>query len=270
MHVNINLNGEIVSSSTKLFGFDHPIFHSGEIIQEKIRLYNDVFAFAERHYFHLMAQMRMARMKIPLAFTPEFFYNELEKLKTDGGLKNAEFNFLVTQSEMNTDFWITAKELPANLLFTGDYEIDLYRETHVTNDFHQRINFLNPRYKIWSTFAFENGLNDLILLNPQKLVAHAMQGNIFMIKDNEIFTSSLEQGAFDDVLRDRVLQACIRTPELEEIHEKEGVFPFKLNKADEVFIAQNGYGLIHVSKLRKTEFNMEITQSITEQLKDLV
>lgn len=266
MHSRINLNGEIVSASTQLFGFDHPVFNSGEILQEKIRLFEGSFLFAERHYFHLMAQMRMARMQIPLDYTPAFFYQELTKIQEDSGLQNAELIFNVTQSDIQSDFWVSIKELPNTLFFNDDYEIDLYRETYVSGDFHQRLNFLNPRYRILSTYAKENSLDDLILLNQEKSVAHSMNGNIFMIQGNEVFTSSLEQGAFDNVLRDRVLQACIRAPEIDEIHEGEGLFPFKLNKADEVFIAKNGHGIIKVSKLRKKDYVSDVTKSIVSQL----
>lgn len=268
MYSRVNQNGEIIAASSQVFGLNHPIFNSGEILLEKIRLLQGDFMFAERHYFHLMAQMRMARMEIPMEYTPDFFYDQLAKLNKDAGFENAEFRFHVTQSSAHTDFWISAEEMPTSILFNNDYTLDLYRETYVSGDFHQRLNFLNPRQRILKTYALENDIQDLILLNQNKSVAHSMNGNIFVIQDNHVFTPTLEQGAFDDVLRDRVLQACIRTPEIDEVHEEE-VFPFKLTHADEIFIAQNGKGIVQVSQLRKKKYVDMITQSIVDILCEL-
>ena len=268
MHSRINFNGEITLSNSLRFELNHPIFLSGEILQEKIRLFQNKFMFVERHYFHLMAQMRMARMEIPMTYTPDFFYEQLSKLKEETKLENGLFNFYVTQSSTATDFWISAEEMPNQIYFNQDYTLDLYRETHVSTDFHQRLNFLNPRLKILKLYAQENGIDDLILLNHKKAVAHSMHGNIFMIQGQQVFTPSMEEGAKDNVLRDRVLQACKRTPEIDNIQEVE-LFPFKLTHADEIFIAQNGKGIIKVVQLRKKKYTDTITQSIVKILSEL-
>ena len=270
MFSKLNFNGEIISSETLVFNFQHSLFQTGEILVEKVRLLNQEFLFPERHYFHLMAQMRMARIEIPMNYTPGFFYNELEKLKEVSGYQNAEFQFYVSRNESQVDFWIRAEEQTETFHFQEDYQIDLYRETYVSGDLHQRLNFLNPRLNILKIYAEENQLDDLILLNFSKSVAHSMRGNIFAIQDNQVFTSSLEQGALDDVLRDRVIQACVRTPEISDIQELEEFFPFKLTHAEEIFIAQNGKGIVQVSKMRKKNYSKELSERIVETLLELV
>ena len=268
MHSRVNFNGEMIAMSTQMFGLDHAIFNSGIILVERLRLFQGEVMFLERHYFHLMAQMRMARMKIPMSFTLDFFLEELLKIKKDSNLENAEFNFYVTQDQEATDFWISSKLVADQIFFNQKYSLDLYRETHVSGDFHQRLNFLNPRHRIFRIYATENDMDDLILLNEKKAIAHSMNGNLFMIQNNQVFTPTIEQGAKDDVLRDRVLQACIRAPEINIVSEEE-IFPFKLTHADEIFIAQNGKGILQVTKLRKKDYSNDVTQCIVNSLMNL-
>lgn len=259
----VNLNGNLVSKSAAFFGFDHPAITGSEIIQEKLRLFQGDFLFAERHYFHLMANMRMARMNIPMSFTPDFFYAELNKLIEESNLENALFTFNVCQNFHTTDFWISARVLTSDFLFKTDFEIDQYRETHVDNGFHQRIHFTEPHKSMLRIFAVENELSDLILLNEQKFIARAIEGNIFVIKDNKLSTPKLEDGAFDDVLRSRILHAGHIAPHFDQVKE-ENIFPFALMQADEVFIAVNGEGIYSVSRFRKKSYTTEITTEMLD------
>lgn len=270
MFSKINFNGEIIPTETEVFNFQHSIFRTGEVLVEKLRLFHDAFLFPERHYFHLMAQMRMARFEIPMHYTPEFFYDQLDRLKYKIDVQNAEFCFHVARNENQIDFWVSANKLSENFHFQEDYRIDLYRETYVSGDFHQRLNFLDPRQHIFNTYAAENQLDDLILLNFNKSVARTMNGNIFAIEEDRVLTPSLEQGALDNVLRDRVLQACIRAPEISDVQELDVFFPFKLTHANEIFIAQNAKGIRQVSQMRKKKYSSEITQQIVKTLLELV
>ena len=265
MFSTVNLNGNLISKDSVAFSFNHLGWQNGEIIIEPIRLYAGSFLFAEQHYFHLMAQMRMARMEIPMEFTPEFFYIECGKLKEFSGLKNAKFNFFVSLNNEMVDFWIIAESLGNDLIFSEFYEIDQYRETHVANCFHNRIGFANPRNRILKTFAKENDLNDLILLNENKTIARAIDGNIFVIHENQLLTPTLENGALDDVLRDQILKTAQKMPHFDGVKE-EAIFPFSLMKADEVFVAKNGVGIFAVSKFRKKEFLTDYSEEIALHL----
>ena len=261
----VNLNGNLISKATPFFGFDHAAIQGGEIIVEEMRLLDGEFLFAEKHYFHLMANMRMARMMIPMQFTPDFFYAELQKLRDELAVENAVFLFQVSQNFQEIDFWITARVLPAKFHFIDNYEIDQYRETHVANGFHQRVHFPEPRRRMLRTFALENELNDLLLLNESKAVAKTTEGNIFIVTGNNITTPPIEDGADDNVLRDSILQACKTAPFFDEVRE-ESVFPFALTKADEIFVAKNGEGIYSVSQFRKRVFSSEITAQFTDYL----
>lgn len=259
----LNLNGTINSKENSVLSLDHRALIAGEIILEKIRLLNGEFLFKEKHYFHLMANMRMARIQIPIHWTPDFFYSELERLKVATSATNAVFNFYASENYNEVDYWITANILPSDFLFLSDYEIDLYRESHVANGWHQRIHFVAPHNKILKKYSVENDLQNLILLNESKSIAQSIEGNIFVIKDKIISTPRLDNGSLDDVLRDVIISASKRSPYFDDVIEEQ-IFPFKLTQADEIFIAQNGLGIFSVSNFRKSIYSSDLTQELFE------
>ena len=261
----INANGKLLAKNELFFGFDHPAVSKGLIIQEMIRLLNGKFLFAEDHYFHLMANMRMARMKIPMTWTPEFFYLQLELLQTESALKNAGFTYNVSENFHQTDFWIFAVALTDEFHKTGHCEIEHFRDSYISSAFHYGINFPEPESRIFKIFAEENGFQDLLFVNSNKSVARSMRGNIFIIQDGELKSPSLDRGARNDVLRSKILSVAGRMPHFNEVKEEE-IFPFSLMKAEEAFVAVDGEGIHSVTKFRKKQFSTETTSFLAEYL----
>ncbi|MGI9527851.1 MAG: aminotransferase class IV [Weeksellaceae bacterium] len=263
----VNFNGDLIEKSSPVFSFDHAAILNGEILQEPIRLLNGSLLYAEKHYFHLMAMMRMARMDIPMSFTPGFFYDEMNKLAVAEGLENAKMTFNVSANHTDTDYWITATVASNQLISKLPYEIDQYRETHVANGAHERVIFLNPKSRILTTYAFENHLQDLILLNENKAIARGIHGNMMVLKDNILYVPQVSDGAIDNVSRDMTIEAAKRVPDIEEIKE-ESIFPFALMKADEVFVVNDGDGFYPVNQFRKKSYSSEILPSIVDYFEE--
>lgn len=264
----INFNGELVSKSSSVFSFEHLAIFNGEIIQENLRLKDGEILYAEKHYFHLMAMMRMARMEIPMHLTPDFFYQEINKLIDNQRLENAKISFNVSTTATGIDFWVSAKMQISDLIHQLPYEIDQYRDTHFSTSAHDKIQFLNPKNRILDTYAFENNFQDLVLINQEKAIARAIHGNLFLIKDGVLYTPNVEDGAIDSVYREMTIEAAKRVPDLLTV-KVENVFPFALMKADEVFVVKDGEGFFPVTQFRKKEYNSLILPSIVEYFEEL-
>lgn len=269
-HSLINFNGEITVIDGVGLSLEHRAVARAEVIYQKIRLYNGEILFVERHYFHLMAQMRMARWEIPMYFTPDFFEKEIKKLLNEISIDHAVIEIFVTPNNINKqmDYWIKITKTLNSLLSRKPYEIEQYKESYVRNDFLARINFLDPRISIFSTFASENDLDDLLLLNANKELARTIYGNVFIIKDDVVSTPSVEAGALDNVFRDKFIETVKRTPEFNSILEDK-IFPFALMKADEVIVLKEGFGIQSVTKFRKKEYPNTMTQILTDKFLEL-
>lgn len=265
-HSLINFNGELITTEAVGLSLEHLAITQGAVIFQKLRLYNGEILFVERHYFHLMAQMRMARWDIPMHFTPDFFEKEIKKLLHETSIDHAVIEISITPNNINKqiDYWIKITKTLNSLLSRKSYEIEQYKESHVRNDFLARINFLDPTISIFSTFASENDLDDLLLLNANKELARTIYGNIFIIKDDVVSTPSVEAGALDNVFRDKFIETIKRTPEFNSVSEDK-IFPFALMKADEVIVLKEGFGMQSVTKFRKKEYPNTMTKILIDK-----
>src|SRR6056300_651881 len=72
----INNNGELKAAAAPLFSAQNRAFLYADAVFETIRYGQQHLHFWEDHYFRLMAAMRIFRMAIPMAFTPEFLARE--------------------------------------------------------------------------------------------------------------------------------------------------------------------------------------------------
>src|SRR5687768_3201878 len=115
-----------------------------------------------------------------------------------------------------------------------------------------------------SIYADENGLDNCLLLNDEKNVVEALQGNLFMLTGNKLVTPPVADGCLNGIMRKQVLAIArkIEGLEVEEI----SISPFDLQKADELFITNVIIGIRPITKYRKKEY---VTVMATEILKRL-
>jgi len=87
--------------------------------------------------------------------------------------------------------------------------------------------------------------NDCIILNQENHITESLYGNIFWIKENEIFTPSLSTGCINGIIRRKIL---------EQTQVQEGEFQLNdLLEADFVFFSNVG-GIKIISKTNEVEF----------------
>lgn len=103
----------------------------------------------------------------------------------------------------------------------------------------------------------ENGFNESIFLNEKGFVTEGCTSNIFIIKDNEIFTPKKENGLLAGIVR----QWVINNFNVKEVNlTKEEVL-----NSDEIFLTNSLVGVIKVSSLEGRNFNFNKIEEIKEQ-----
>ncbi|WP_136668732.1 aminotransferase class IV [Flavobacterium sp. H122] len=251
-------------------------FLFGDAVFETVKIIDNKILFSEDHYFRLMASMRILRMEIPMNFTLEFFESEiltavqnqsLEKsararltvFRKDGGLYQPETN------EVDYIISVSKIEEPLYKIEPKTYEVDIYKDFVITKQLLSTIKSTNKNLNIiGSIYAKENGLNNCLLLNNDKNIAEALNGNIFMLKDNILSTPPISEGCLNGIMRKQVL-ALAKTVEGIQVIEAP-VSPFDLQKADELFITNVITGIQPITKYRKKEFQTNISEVLTLKL----
>jgi len=272
----INFNGKILGNES-VISVENRGFSYGDALFETIKVSLGKLLFWEDHYFRLMASMRIMRMEIPMNFTMEFLeaqiietlsVNQLLDVSSrvklfvyriNGGLylpESNDVNFVITAKQIENDFY---------LLNVDFFEIDLFKDYYITPSLLSTLKTNNKAINvIGSIFAKENKLDNCLLLNTNKNVVEALNGNIFIVKDNYIKTPPLKDGCLKGVMRKQIIEILELTPEFKI--EEDSISPFELLKADEIFLTNVITGIQPVSKYRKKIFTNTVSKILLGKL----
>lgn len=270
----INFNGN-VSPEDNLLTNNRGLLY-GDSVFETVKILDGKILFLEDHYFRLMASMRIVRMEIPMNFTLEYFEDQvlslakadnLEKssraritiFRNQGGFylpKDKTVSFLIHISGLENTIYQIEKE---------NYEVELYKDFIVTKHLLSTIKSSNRMINVTgSIFADENGYDNCLLINDDKNVIEALNGNLFMLMGNKLITPPISEGCLNGIMRKQVL-ALAKKIELLEVVE-EPISPFDLQKADELFITNVIKGIQPITKYRKKDYVAKISNEILLRL----
>ena len=268
-------NGNFFDEADALFGKINRAFLYGDYISESVKVANGNPLLWEEHYFNLMASMRIFRMKIPMNFTQEFFEDEIRKLLKENQVSNAKVQIIVyrnadrddqlTQSSVSFLIEILEENNSAEYVWRNQpSEIEIFKDYTVNPSFSTQVNSHKPEEIIARAFMQENEYDDLVLLNPDKRIARTILGIPFLIQGNHIKTPKIEEGGIRSVTRNHL---CKLIAKLENFTlEENEIFPFELQKTDEVFICLESEGIFSIHQNRKKSYLTEKTKEIFELL----
>ena len=272
----INFNGNLQDNNTVITNSNRAYAY-GDGLFETIKAVHGKLLFFEDHYFRLMASMRIMRMEIPMSFTLEFLQDEILKTikvnqldtatcrvklqvhRVEGGLYEPESNdveFIVSVKALDQDFY---------LLNEGNYEVDLFKDFYVSPSLISTLKSNNKALNVvGSIYAKENNLDNCLLINTNKSVVEALNGNVFLVKGNTIKTPPLSDGCLKGIIRKQLIE-IINLME-EYTLEEASISPFEIQKADEMFITNVITGIQPVSKYRKKQFATDVAKALLQKL----
>ncbi len=271
----INFNGIITSSETNLL-VNNRAFLYGDGVFETLKIIDNKILFLEDHYFRLMASMRIVRMEIPMNFTMEYFEEQVINLATANGLQasaRARITFYRNEGgyylpkQQSVSFLINCVAIENTIYsnVTRIYEVDLYKDFYVAKQLLSSIKTTNKIINITgSIFANENGLDNCLILNNDKNVIEALNGNLFMVFESKLITPPISEGCLNGVMRKQILGLASKIEGLKVVEEP--ISPFDLQKADELFITNVIFGVQSITKYRKKEFRIAVANELVKRL----
>lgn len=248
----------------------------GDAVFETVKVLDGKVLFLEDHYFRLMSSMRILRMEIPMNFTLDFFEKEiLDYVRSENLIHTSRVRITVYRqdgglytpltNDVNYVFSVSKLDNALYNFVQSDYEVDLYKDFMISKQLLSSIKTTNRVLNVLgSIYAQENGLANCLLLNNDKNVVEALNGNIFMFKDGILSTPPVSDGCLNGIMRKQILDIA-KTIENISVEEK-SISPFDLQKADELFITNVIKGIQPVTKYRKKEFQANISELLTQKL----
>ena len=271
----ININGVLLDSDKQLTVSNRSFLY-GDGVFETLKVVNNKILFFEDHYFRLMASMRILRMQIPMTFTLEYLEEEIVKLIAINGIQNsARVRFTVFRNEggfyLPTDNSISYVIQTSGLEQTkyqftkNTFEVDLYKDFVVPKQLVSTLKTANKIIHVTaSIFANENQLDSSLLINEDKNVIEAANGNLFMVMGKQLITPPITEGCLNGIMRKQIILLAKQIDCIEFIEAP--ISPFDLQKADELFITNVIMGIRPITKYRKKEFGILLSQVLLEKL----
>ncbi|WP_421804909.1 aminotransferase class IV [Flagellimonas sp.] len=273
----VNCNGALQAAEKAIFTHNNRAFKYGDALFETVRYVNGTLFFWEDHYFRLMASMRILRMEIPMDFTLEFLEEEIKKtiesnqlesgavrvrltvFRNDGGLYTPATNdvsYVIETDAMESPFFII-EEKP--------YEVELFKDYYVNKDMLSNLKSTNKVLNVVAgVYAQENGYANCLLVNTDKKVVEAINGNLFLVKGNQIKTPPLSDGCLDGIIRKNLMKLIAGSEDYDLVEDS--VSPFELQKMDEMFLTNSIVGIQPISKYRKKEYGTKVAKSLVGKL----
>jgi aminodeoxychorismate lyase len=266
-----NCNGKILKEGVLIAGPDNRGLRYGDGLFETIKVRNGQIILENEHFARLWKGMSVLQFDIPKHFTPDRLHEEIVILtkknghenaarvrlaifRGDGGLydaKNHTPNYII-QTWAITD---GNEEWNNNGLIAGIYG-DAKKSCDLLSNLKHN-NYLP--YVLAALKAKREKWNDAIVLNMHGRICETTIANIFLIKDNIIYTPALKEGCVAGVMRKKIIQ------EIATLHwnlvEKE-ITTDDLFNADEVFFTNCIYNIKWVKRIENKEYINTFTQKI--------
>ncbi len=257
--MKIYINGKFYDKeNAKISVFDHGLLY-GDGVFEGIRVYNRLVFKLNEHIDRLYESAHSIMVKVPLS-KEQMIKAVISTLKANK-LTDAYIRLIVTRGE--GDLGLDPRKCAGKetIIVIADkialYPQKLYKEgmniitVSTTRNAHEALNpqikSLNYLNNIMAKIEATNcGYEEALMLNDSGYVAECTGDNIFIVKDNELYTPPECMGALSGITRETVLGMARNA----KIQTHEHVFTrHELYVADECFLTGTAAEIIPVVKV---------------------
>lgn len=275
----VNFNG-VITDEQLLLTASNRSFLYGDGVFETLKILNNQILFFEDHYFRLLASMRIIRMQIPMNFTLEYLEEQILTLVREQNcheaarvrltvFRNEGGYYKPTDNSVSFIIQASALSVKPYVIDEVTFEVDLYKDFTVAKQLLSTLKTNNKLIQITaSIFAQENGLDTCLLINEEKNVIEAANGNLFMLLNGQLITPPITEGCLNGIMRKQILKLAKELDGIEMIEQP--ISPFDLQKADELFITNVIIGIQPITKYRKKEFEKTKAKQLLEKLNQTI
>lgn len=262
MDLFFTYNDKIYKDGTSVITPANRSLRYGDGLYETIKINKGIIQLSDYHFERLFSGMKTLHFEIPKNFTKTYLKKKIIELseknmhdslvrvrlmvfRGNGGLYDAQNhlpNYIIqTWSIENSD------ELNSNGL-----TIDIYHDAKKSCDCFANLKSNNCLpYAMAALHAKKIKVNDCILLNSYDRICETTIANIFIIKDDIIYTPSLSEGCVAGVIRRFIIEKLKLSSF--KVREKP-ILLEDMQNADEVFLTNAIKGLRWVKQFKGANY----------------
>lgn len=244
------LNGKFISKDEAQLPLITPGFLYGWGLFETMRSYNNKILYLNAHLTRIKNSSKLIKMIFP--YSPARLKKIIERTVKMNDLKDAYVRLTLWKKSHNlTDTSIIVRRYKP-------FSVKKYKRGFNCSISHLRLcegshltrlkttNYL--LYQLSYLEAKNKGFDEAIILNKRGYICEASHSNIFLVKDNEIFTPSLACGCLDGITRQVIFDMAKKY----NIKIGEGRFTLgNLYEADEAFLTNSLMGVMPLKSIEK-------------------
>jgi branched-chain amino acid aminotransferase len=270
MSIFFSYDGKYFPEGTGVITPDSRALRYGDGLFESLQIKNGEVLLADEHFARLLYGMNILQFDIPKIFSVQTFKDDILKLATknkhlqgarvrfsvlrgSGGLYDAENHlphFLIQTWELNIE-----AQLNSNGLLLEIYQ-DIKKNCDILSNLKHNNYLPNAMAAL---FAKKSKCNDVVILNVYGRVCETTIANIFLVKNNILYTPELSEGCVAGVCRQFLILSFAKHGI--NCLEKE-ISIQELLEADEVFVTNSINHIKWVKQIGDVEFGNSFTQKI--------
>jgi len=270
----INFNGNIQSENVPAIHSWNRAFRYGDGLFESIAVAKKSIPFLDDHWNRLKSGAELLSLELPADFTRAFLQNKiLEILSLNSIDGNACARVMLYREgrgrynpdEMQAGFVIEAE--PLDELFGLNKKglaIGLYTDVYKPID--QLSNFKTCSslvYVLASIHKSKSGWDDCLILNSRSNICDSTNSNVFLVKNGELHTPSLNEGCISGVMRKQVIAFAKKSGfTVNETAIKTDM----LRLADEAFLTNAVSGIKWVGSCGSKQYKNEVSATLSASL----
>lgn len=243
------LNGRFLPVNKAKIPISDPGFLLGFGVFETMRSDNNRIVYLEEHLKRIKEACRLIKIRFPYSL-PKLKDTIKRTIKTNN-FKDAYVRLTLWKAKKGTGTLIIVKKY-------RPHSFQKYKTGFKAciSQFSQNENHLLPHLKTTSFILYrlayaraeESGFDEAIILNNRGYVSEGSRSNIFLVKDNTVFTPSLSSGCLAGITR----KAIFDLAKIYNIKIYEGNFTLRdLHTAEEIFLTNSLMGVMPLTSLQK-------------------
>ncbi|MGE5108815.1 MAG: aminotransferase class IV, partial [Sphingobacteriales bacterium] len=210
-------NGKLFQKGENFISPDSRAFRYGDGLFETIIVRNGVIRLASLHFERLFNGLRLLRFEIPKLFEASGLQKNILAVCKKNNHDNARVRLAVFRGDgglydpenLQPNYVIQSWALAEHVLEMNQngLVIDIYPSAHKTMDAFANIKSSNYLpYVMAAFYAKENKWNDCLVLNTNGRIADSTIANIFILKEDVLYTPPLSEGCVAGVIRKFLLE----------------------------------------------------------------
>jgi branched-subunit amino acid aminotransferase/4-amino-4-deoxychorismate lyase len=269
MHDLVSFNHKIIPAEhTLLPAISHAGFY-GKGIFTTVAIFNTKPFLWRKHWLRLIDNAKKINVNLS-KYSEQTVKQSLTEIITANKITNGRTR-LTFFDESLISIWQTEQKSQTSFLINTAHFREVSKQLRLTvSPF--RTSSASPLSGVKSCNYLENilalqtaqakGFDEAIRINERNEVVSACMSNIFWLKDNRVFTPSIDTGCLAGTTREFILEnytVCEKQAKLNE-----------LNESDAIFLTSAGIGIAQVFEFQEKKFlNKELTTNQRDKPKTL-